>query len=319
MGQSRGKRVGKAILTGGASEIVNGARAAGRKKGLIGRIGKGILSGGMSEVVGAVRHKHFDELTAHENFENETYDPSTPPATYDPLNNIHDRGMESFLGQAPVKEKMTQYVRLHALEPSTDPKTLAGQCAYIHSKLREKYALDRMKHFVDKASWDRYVQSGEFDRDAEQGIQEIEKKNGFVGFDDTTTQGFIPLVMGAVVGLAKNKAVRGAVMKAGGAVKKLVQSKAKKKAAIAEQKAKAEGATLTANALSAGVPAATIAQISDPNVLKAVTDIHKDDPKTSSVVAEASDLKPKKDNTKMFLMIGGALAFVVVLMLVMKK
>lgn len=276
-----------------------------------GRLFKAIATGGMSEIGAKVyrtmeshsRHnKHFDELEKHESF-----DPKGAAMTFDHTN-VHDRGIESFLGQEPVKEKMIQYVRLHGYEPSSDPKTLAGQCAFIREGLRSQYAKDRMKHFVSKTDFDKYVQSGEFDRDAEQGIEEIERKNGFAGFDDEKTQGFIPLVVGAVAALAKSKQVQGVVMKAGTAVKNLVKSKTAKTKAIAEAKAKSASHAIVASAISAGVPASTIKMIKDPAVLKAVTDVH-DQSSVKSTKAETEDLKPvdTKDNSKMIMILGGVL------------
>jgi hypothetical protein len=297
-----------------------------KKRSKTSRAFRAIATGGASEALLRVKRKRhgnlfFDKLQESE----QSYDPTSNEtglsnATFDHTN-IHDRSIESFLGQEPVKNKMIQYVRMHGYEPSSDPKTLAGQCEFIKDELKKKYAKERMKNFISKADWDRYVQSGEFDRDAEAGIQEMEKKKGFAGFDDQETEKFLPLIAGGVAMLAKSQAVRGVVSKVGSKVKNLVQKKKLKKQAIAEQNAKADANRATAQALQAGVPASTIAQIRQPDVLQAVANTYRESSEkgTSDQSKDLVNPKGKKDNTMMYAIIGSAVVLVVILVVTLKK
>lgn len=318
MQTSKKGRFSKALLTGGASEAGRAISKASKNKNS-GRIFRGVLSGGISEASRKSTNKYFDELESYD-ADNEGYDTQEPSSgkRFDHTN-VTDRAIESFLGQEPIRNKMIQYVRMFGYEPSNDSKTLAGQISFIKDELKKQYAKERMKNFVSKSDWDRYVRSGEFNRDAVVGVEEIENKKGFMGFDDSETESFVPLVAGAVVGVAKNKKVQAVIGKVGTGVKKLVQKKKLQKKAIAEQNAKADSATLTSKAIQAGVPAATIKQIEKPEVLREITRVFQDSSEKSTTDQSGNSVRPKKtDNTKMYY-IGGAIVAVVVLLVILKK
>lgn len=227
---------------------------------------------------------------------------------------LEESAVQTVLSDPAVMGKMIDYVRINGYTPHNDPFALCAQVAMIRESLRERFKEKIKPQFKSEKEFDNYCMSPEFDLDAEYGVDEMEAQMGFYGFDDDDTHHIIPLAIGAITALAKNKKVQQVVGKGIKAVGSLMKKKNKKGKetpvsqvvaekgnqlkAIVKHKQKQKGAITAANeqmsdlnarvaALSAGVPVAAASNLSAAQLA----------PITSAYADTASSNLPTKNQT----------------------
>lgn len=257
----------------------------------------------LSIVTDQIHNKHIKEAV-------------DPSQRFNHVNPI-DRALESFIGKPEVVKKMHKYVTLSGRIAHNDPKTMAGQVHFAHEDFLRQYAEARMKDFHSKDAWHQYVKRGDFAKDSEAGVHELERQMGFDGFDDQSTEKFIPLIMAAGAALAKSPKVRTAVMKVGKGIASAVKSKKAKSAQVEKAQGQANKALVVADAITAGVPQNLISQAKTTEELKPLIDVYKTNPSTSSAP------EPMVDNFltkyKMPLLAGGAVLVIVMVLYFAKR
>lgn len=179
---------------------------------------------------------------------------------------VHNLLLRKVITDPSTVSKMDSYIRLHGESPMADPYLKAAQVHFIQEKYRAKHKAKVKANFADNDDFNAYVNTREFQGEQELAVEEMEKQNGFLGFDDEETQHFLPLIMAAGAKLLSNPKVRGVISGIGKKIgDKLFHHKNQSRAAQQAQ----DNASLEAKkaaAINAGIPADVVAQVAPPSI-----------------------------------------------------
>lgn len=107
-----------------------------------------------------------------------------------------DAAVKTILEDPIVIAKMKDFITKNtSWTPASDSMLLAGQVELAREVLGDRFDEDVKKQFPSQSQYHAFRKSHQYPSQRRYGIKQLEKKNGFAGFDDEETAHFTPLAI----------------------------------------------------------------------------------------------------------------------------